>query len=273
MTVQNSLDQLRLWVSPGNAPAYEVDLTEFALGGRRENLLTRLQAGWVGDYEGRPRFATQFATYHRLAAPSTRFSANARAAIRTFFRFLDISGLDIESVEDLSDAHGALFKAWLETERNDNRSYHIAKVIIDRIRQLEGLPRLWWPARRVTDIPLSDDVDLLGLRRLFNALKGDARAIKAMFAEGTRLANSGRDPRGEAASRGFAPASWERRENHAWLVRELTTISVLDKAAIYSRGGSGLNKANDPSQLHSGPEYCVSACKFDPVRRGIGIQL
>lgn len=261
-------DQLRFWVTPGNAPAYQVDLTEFAVGGRLEDVRSASRWAWSGDYTGRPRFALQIAAYHRLTAVGEQTSTATRAVLRTLFRFLDAAGLDVGGVEDLTDAHGQYFKAWLETERNDNRTYHSAKTVVDRMRQLEGLPALWWPARRVSDVAMSEDVDLLGMNRLFNALKGEARQVKAMFAEGERLAAVGSDPRGESFARGFAPANWEPRENHAWLVRQLSCNYLPEKREFLENGGQGLHKANYLSQFHLGPSYLAPGMT-DRGREGI----
>lgn len=247
----DTYDHLRFWVSPSNGPAYPVDLSEFARGGRKENVHWLVQRVWTGDYDGRPRLAEQIAMYHRVALPEAGSGSSARVAMRTFFRFLDAKAPLVTAVEDLTDAHGSQLKLWLDTEHKKTDAYHNIKVVISRIRQIEGLPQLWWPAGPRRDVSIQDDIDLLGMRRLYNALKSEAREIKAMFAEGKRLADIGRDPRGKSGVRGY----WEHRANHAWLVRELSAHYIPTKREFRKNGGQGLHKANYPSQMHYGPNY------------------
>ncbi|MDH2310867.1 hypothetical protein [Methylobacterium brachiatum] len=246
----------RFWVTPDDGAPYEVDLTEFAQGGCREDHNRARRVLWAGDFTGRPVFARQLATLYRVTRPPAGRSKSGRAAMRTFFRFLDAEAAGkVLDVHHLTDGHGPAFKRWLATAKLGDDTYKQVKTLVDRMRSLEAAPSLFWPARDRDAQALQDDVDLLGMRRLFNAFKHEGRSIKRMFAEGERLANTGEDPRGSTAQQGFIPAAWHMRENHAWLVAQLTRECLINKAAFYDAKGRGLNKANDESQKHNGPDY------------------
>ena len=58
-------DPLRFWVRPDDGPPYEVDLVEFAKGGRIEDFADRHQGQWKGDYQGRKALAHEIAEYFR----------------------------------------------------------------------------------------------------------------------------------------------------------------------------------------------------------------
>lgn len=247
---------LRFWVTPEDEPPYEVDLTEFAKGGRREDHTRARRMLWAGDFAGRPVLAKQLATYYRIVKPRAATSSSVRAAIRSFFRFLD-TGADcaVDDICDLTDGHGPALKQWLASGGLGHNTYNRVKTVVDRIRSLEGAPTLFWPARDRDAQALQDDVDLLGMRRLFNAFKHEGRSIKRMFAEGERLASVGEDPRGASFGQGYETSAWHRRENHAWLVAHLTREYLITKATFYDARARGLNKANEESQKHDGPSY------------------
>ncbi|QEL21905.1 hypothetical protein FQV39_04415 [Bosea sp. F3-2] len=251
----DNYEHLRFWVTPSESRPYEIDLSEFARGGRKENVRVSVQWIWAGDYAGRPQFAEQIATYFRLAMPVERFATTGRSALRALFRFLDTTDPKIASATQLTDAHGVQLKTWLETQGSHRSTYKALKAVIERIRQLEGVHQLWWPATTSASTSLEADVDLLGVRRLFNALKAEGRDIKAMFREGERLAEAGRDPRGESISRGVMASHWESRENHAWLIRHLTAETLPERSGFNAERSLGLIKANSEGQYHLGPAY------------------
>lgn len=254
--VHHPVLDLRFWVTPEDGAAYELDLNEFARGGRREDQTRARRVHWAGDFTGRPALATQLATLYRVTRPTAVTSKSARAALRMLFRFLDtdLAG-EVSDIRDLTDGHGPAFKRWLAAANLSDDTYGQAKTLVDRMRSLEAVPALFWPARDRDAVALQDDVDLLGMRRLFNALKHEGRSIKLMFAEGERLARLGGDPRGSSFGEGARISAWNRRENHAWLVAQLTRECLISKAAFRSAGGRGLNQANDESQKHDGPSY------------------
>jgi hypothetical protein len=249
----DGIDALRFWVTCADEPAYEVDLREFALGGSITNLPPLARPSWSGDFQGRARLAHQFAAYFRVLHPSSARDANARAAMRNLFRYLDFTESRIQGVEELSDFDGQRFKSWLEIERGDRWSYRTAKQVVDAIRQIELLPPLLWPARGRDRINEQKDIDVIGMQRLYNGFKEDARSIKRMFAEGKEFLRIGRDPR-----RSFSRSnetSWHHRKNHAWLVGILTAGHLLSSEEFADRSAAGLIKANYASQYHLGPEY------------------
>jgi hypothetical protein len=155
------------------------------------------------------------------------------------------------------------------SEGKDATYYGTAKTLLDGIRELEGMPPLFWSARYGREISVQDDVDTLGMRRLFHAFKAEARSIKQMFLEGEQLASAGSDPRGSShLTGGFAPSAWHRRENHAWLVHEITRNRLCFKPGFLAAGGQGLNKANSGVQQFDGPEY-IAPCMTERGRQGI----
>ena len=252
------LDPLRFWIEPadGSAP-YEADLSEFAVGGTVESIPSRSRAGWAGDFKGRPALAEEFSEMVRLVRPPEINFDGTRWAMRSLFRFLDEARLDgVETVADFTDGHGVTFKQWLGGQRMS--AYRKAKTALDRMRELQGLPRLFWPARAHDVTAQTEAVDREGMRRFYHGLKAEGKCVKNMFTEGDRLADAGEDPRGQRASVGFRSASWHRRENHAWLVRTLTRDRLIDRKELLSSSAFGLIKANDvETQKHDGPEYLV----------------
>ncbi|MCJ2071076.1 hypothetical protein MKK75_20160 [Methylobacterium sp. J-030] len=250
---------LRFWVEPGAERAYEVDLSEFAVGGRLEDQSAAGRRHWGGDFSGRPTFAREIAVYYRRTSPSASASRGIRAALRALFRFLDAieQGDLVQSVADLKDAHGPLLKRRFDAETKNVSAYQIIKTTVDRMRELACARPMFWPARTDVEPKLQDDVDLKGVQRLFNAFKGEARSIKRMFVEGERLAAQGEDPRGLGPRTGrVEPAAWHVRANHAWLIHELTHTRLCSKAEFYAASAQGLHKANDPTtQMFDGPEY------------------
>jgi hypothetical protein len=253
---------LRFWIDRGEGAPYEVDLTEFVEGGRRENQSLRLQERWTGDFSGRPKFAREFGEVVRLIRPSEESFKAWRHSVRVFFRFLDEnhqkSGHDVTCIEDVTDSLGPKFRMWCETSGAGTKAYSVAKTTCDRMREFAGLRLLFWPARPNDTARLQAAVDELGMRRLFSAFKKEAIEVKAMFREGERLSDAGVDPRGARADQGFAPASWHRRENHAWLIRELSREVIPDRDRLLANRAQGLFKSNDAAtQKYDGPEYLV----------------
>ncbi|MBX9827481.1 MAG: hypothetical protein K2Y27_21115 [Xanthobacteraceae bacterium] len=251
------IDPLRLWIEPANGDdPYEADLREFAIGGSAERIPERSRAGWAGNFSGRPKLAGEFAEMVRVTRPSEDRLTATRWAMRHLYRFLDETpdATEVDSAAAFTDGHGPAFKHWLG--QRSAGAYRSAKTALDRMRELQGLPRLFWPARAHDVASATETVDRAGMRRLYRALKSEAKSIKGMFAEGQRLADRGRDPRGQRRIPGSA--AWHRRENHAWLVRELTCERLIDRKELLADGGQGLIKANDPdTEKHDGPEYLV----------------
>jgi hypothetical protein len=261
-SVRQSDGRLELWIDPGNGTPYSVDLSELMYGGRRQELPARLRRGWTGDFSGRPVFAHEFGEMLRWTRPGPETCRNWRHAMRVFFRFLDeqqeATGRVVGRIADVSDGDGPLFRTRCDCSTSGASVYRSLKTVVDRMRDLDSLPPLFWPARRRDTPCVQEAVDTLGMRRLFNALKAEGREIKNMFREGERLADAGVDPRGARHDEGFQKAGWQIRENHAWLVRELTRGRIPDRAELLASRAHGLIKSNNAAtQKHHGPTYLV----------------
>ncbi|MBO1905301.1 hypothetical protein KHP60_09710 [Microvirga sp. 3-52] len=246
---------LRFWIHPDRGAAYEIDLSEFAFGGRRDHVDPRARDKWSGDYQGRRPFAYEFAEHFQLSRPPEGDKRQILSFLRTLFRFLDEidPGRHVSGCSQLEDGHGALLQRWAEARGLGGQVYKGIKGIVDAMRAARDEDPLFWPARHRDVLGYREDIDEKGVQRLFNAFKKEAMSIKSMFREGEVLAARGSDPRGEA--RLPSSADWEARENHAWLVHELTRERLLYKEEVYANQGQGLNKANDRTLKHDGPEY------------------
>jgi hypothetical protein len=175
--------------------------------------------------------------------------------MRALYRFLDDvdPNLHIVGCGALDDGHGALLVRWLQTRGHNGKLYSGIRKIVYAFRTARGDTVLFWPTQSWDGLTYQENIDELGVQRLFNAFKKEAMSVKAMFREGEALAAAGTDPRGKF--RLPNSASWERRENHAWLVRELTQQVILSKEEIYANMGQGLNKGSSEAKKHDGPEY------------------
>jgi hypothetical protein len=248
---------LKFWVDPGHeAPPYEVDLREFANGKDESKVPHSLNGKFYAGFNGRPGLTAQFSEVIQLFRPS-KMSANGwRFAMRGFFRYLDSCDpmIVIDSVAKLTDGHGPGFLLWLEEGNSTISNYGRVKTVVDRMRELQALPHLFWSAKKSPEPAEQQDIDQDGIRRFYHALKDEARQIKAMFKEGTTLADSGKDPRGRRGTREES-AGWKRRENHAWLVREMTKDRLIPSNEFKNNSVHGLNKSNSPLQKFGGPTY------------------
>ncbi|MBE1203685.1 hypothetical protein [Aminobacter carboxidus] len=247
---------LQFWVEAHDGSYYPVDLTEFAEGRKREDVPPQLQARWPADFQGRLGFALGLSEVFQALCPPESYEADFRSSCRQLLRFLDSIDPDqsVKCFADLKDGHGIALAKWAEAKGFTGSVYKHIKGLVDAARMTSGSTPLFWPARERDPIVHKDDVDLKAYPRLYNAFKKEAMSIKAMFQEGERLANGGRDPRGLRSTR--ASAAWEQRENHAWLVRKLTRNTLPSKEDFYAAGARGLNKANNVrTQKHNGPEY------------------
>lgn len=188
-------------------------------------------------------------------------------AARNLLRFLDsCSDLPpVNSMADLNEIHGLSVKRWISAKGiTSPHTYQDIKTIVQGCRDMLGLPPLVWPARDPDPNPDVPEPDYLGIQRLMIALKHEARAIKMMFREGHQLASRGQDPR---VGTDRLPA-WSRRENHAWLIRELTTPTLPLKNELTGLHARGLVHAvGIDGNSVSGPEY-LAPCMT--VRGGEG---
>lgn len=247
---------LVFWLESLDGRSYRLDLTEFAEGGKRENVVPRAQPSWSGDYQGRPGFASGLADVFLATRPPESSQASIRTSCRQLMRFLDLIDPDqtIRSFDDLKDSHGVELMRWTTANGSGSSVYKKIKGLVDAARLASECTPLFWPAGQRDAIVHKDDIDMRGFQRLYTALKKEAMSIKDMFRQGHRLAEAGCDPRGLQSK--WGSAEWEKRENHAWLVNELTRDTLPYKYEFYAAGAQGLNKANCPeTQKHDGPEY------------------
>lgn len=248
---------LQFYIDPGDGVAhYHVDLTEFAIGGKHENQPPITKRLWRGDFTGRPGFARQFADMIQLARPAKPTTSHCRAAMRMWFRFLDLDDehRSIDDVSAITDVHGAKFRKWLKRNGYQDATYGDLKSTLDQMREINGLPRLYWDKKSRPAPAELEDVDEQGVRRLYHALKEEARLIKAMFREGKRLADSGSDPRKRAQS-GREEYPWRLQENHAWLIRKLSWQSLPSRNEVVLAGASILFRPHSASEWQPGPSY------------------
>lgn len=248
---------LQLTIRPPDLATFEVDLSVFHRGGSAEDTRAAGKRTWSQDFSGRPHLTEELipvlaARYG--SAPSATW-ANIRHALRTFWRYLDADSafLDVQHLADVVDIHGVRFKRYVFDNSAGTAAYKFVRTILQAAKRHHGQATLFW-----TGIPHSKpkDKDIPSpeaVRAFYIALKSEARAIKRMFSEGEELADKGFDPRGEMRDPGSA--RWEWRENHAWIVRDLTRDFVPDKQGFLDNGAHGLYKANTPEQYHTGPEY------------------
>lgn len=261
--------ELEFWVHAADGSFYEVDLTEFATGGRRDQLRPQSRASWRDDYEGRPGFAAGIAEFFQGTCPPKSKEASVRSYCRQLLRFLDTVDpqISVRTFDDLQDHHGMQLQKWTRAQGYESGVYRSIKGLVDGARLATGARPLFWPARDRDKQAHRDDIDLKGFQRVYTAFKKEAMSIKAMFREGHALADRGCDPRGIVSQAGTA--AWYNVENHAWLVRELTADVLPTKEEFYAAGARGLNKANDVvSEKHDGPEYLAPGMT-DRGRQGI----
>lgn len=60
---------LRFWVEAEDGSSYQLNLTEFVEGGKRENVDPRARPNWPGDFRGRPGFALGLAEVFQALWP------------------------------------------------------------------------------------------------------------------------------------------------------------------------------------------------------------
>ena len=250
------LADLRFWVHPPDDIRYEVDLTEFYLGGREDNLRSQSKRSWAGDFQGRRPIALELADTFRTTTPSSVLQSTMRASCRGLMRFLDTIDPDcaVKSFGELKDGMGRALALWVEEQGWSQGTYKQIKSLVDLARMIAGYTPLFWPTPARRGPIHNEDVDLQAFKKLYSALKKEAMSIKGMFREGERMALLGRDPRGVVGTPGSA--EWRVPENHAWLVRHLTQDHIPSKSGFYLLKARGLNKANDTrTQKHDGPAY------------------
>ncbi|MGY4432727.1 hypothetical protein ACVWWO_005204 [Bradyrhizobium sp. F1.13.1] len=226
-------------VIPSNDREYNVDLSEFALGSRRGNRGTR--------YSGRPYFASEIVALFKTLNPPKAKAKEIRVALRQLFRYLERRAGShpdevVASCLDVKDAHGVELRTWLGGR---GATYRRIKSTLDSLRWLNGYPPLFWASRRRDRLASDSALDEDAARRLYLALKNEARSIKAMFADGSSLASCGEDPRGRTHG-------WKSSANRAWMVEHLVENRVFDQEGLADRGAVRLVTQPGPSYLAPG---------------------
>ncbi|MGY4608592.1 hypothetical protein ACVW16_007004 [Bradyrhizobium sp. USDA 4474] len=225
---------LKLTIKAQSGVVYDVDLSEFSVGGKLENVLSKSKHIWAGDFHGRPLFAMEIAELFRIERPEPEASKHIRYAFRGFFRFLDAveakHGTPITCIADVTDAHGPMMLEWIASA--NSLQYRRAKGALDALRRFRGLPPLFWPARSGDNVSAAEPVDKEAVRHLFNAFKHEARCIKRMLKEGEDLASRGTDPRGDTT----LVREWALPQNRAWIVNQLTRERLLDRQGFKDHG-------------------------------------
>ena len=263
---------LRFWIEPPDEAPYEVDLSEFAFGKSRDSVVARARSSWAGDYNGRAELAEEISGLIREGTPSKRTFRTIVYVARCLYRFLDRHDdtYDIYSSRDFVDFHGLTIQNWL-SEQGQRNVYGALKTLIFTMRSRAGHPGLLWPSKIRRRVTHKEDIDLVGMKRLYLALKKEGADIKRMFREGEALVRAGNDPRGRARVAGTA--SWHARENHAWLIEHLNHDRLLTTKEIALLGRRGLsNLTGVPGTQHNGPSY-IAPGMTSRGSRGIGGKL
>jgi hypothetical protein len=225
---------LKLTIKSQSGVVYDVDLSEFTVGGNAEQIAAKAKHAWAGDFAGRPLFAMEIAELFQRERPEPESAKQMRHAFRGVFRFFDAveakHGIQVTCIADVTDAHGPMMLEWIAS--GNSLEYRRAKGAVDALRRFRGLPTLFWPARAADNVSVAEPVDKESARHLFNAFKHEARCIKRMFSEGEQLAAAGRDPRTDTR----VSAEWTVPENRAWIIRELTEQRLLDKQELKNAG-------------------------------------
>lgn len=232
-------DSFVVTVTPSGEDEYTSDLSEFALGSRRSKR--------GASYSGRPHFASEVVALFNAVNPPKGKAKEIRAALRQLFRYLDRRTRRhpdevVATSADVKDAHGVELRKWLA---GSGATFRRIKSTLNLMRSLNGHRPLFWPSRRRHRFTSGSALEEEAARRLYHVLKNDARAIKAMFADGSLLASRGKDPRGLARG-------WETPENHAWMVERLVQHGVFDHQGIADHRAAGLVTEPGPSYLAPG---------------------
>ncbi|MGM4988155.1 hypothetical protein [Tardiphaga sp. 841_E9_N1_2] len=231
-----------LEIEPGRGGPYDLDLSEFALGGNESTV--RKVTTWGGDYSGRPDMALELADFFDTLAPIRTTCDSIRSSMRQFYRFLDLQAPDVSRSGDVTDAMGPAFLNWLVSIGSNYDAYKKARMAVNGMRALSGGKQLFWPSRRPDISVRNDPLDDRALRALFHALRHEARDVKRMLFDGKKLADAGCDPR-----RSERPDPFSVIENRAWLARELMRDGLPDRASAIAAGARDLLVGAGPSYI------------------------
>jgi len=228
---------LRWEVRPhdGRRPSFDCDLTEFAVGAKAKGIAPR------------PRLI------HELA-PSIRADSVGKATgsialmlvyVRQFWRFLDHivarGAPDIASCNQVTNAHGQLYKTWLLQDSALSPSsaggpLGAARHLISDARRRQKMKdwKLLWPTIEEGREILHKDVDPEILRPLYATLKAHHARMGRAIAEGSELLTRGVDPRKIGGGADFE--AWSDQANVAVVAKEY----LIRTLAGHHSGPSGL---------------------------------
>ncbi|MGO7791170.1 hypothetical protein ACC703_27375 [Rhizobium ruizarguesonis] len=237
-----SLTSYQNWIYPANgSPPHLVDFSEFYHGRKQIDMDGRSARLWAGDFPGNHGLAEDFrSTVLRKAFDKDAYK-NYSSSWRSMVRFLaDSPDLPMpESMSDLDDVYAKRFQGWLGSKNLGQNVYKRVKGLVDAHFMALHRTVSLWPSREPFDDPDVEEFDLRGLQSLNLALRAWARDIKANFREGKELVSLGEDPRVPPLS-GSKFDQWGRRENHAFLVHQLTSVSIPSKDEVIKSGGYAL---------------------------------
>lgn len=243
--------------------ANPIDLREFFEGGSGVDR----SGTWTGDFEGRPQLAAEFREYLEREPLGDDSLAKRLTGARNLFRFLD-DAKDLPTVTfaaDISEIHGIRIKRWLSARGvKSPHTYQDIKTVVQGCRDMLGLTPLIWPARDPDAAPAVAEPDYPGIQRLSLAVRQEAREIKAMFQEGNRLVDLGKDPRVGPRLKD----AWTRRENQAWLIHRLTSVRLPLKDELSRLNATRVYQAVDTEGTSVlGPQY-LAPCMTERAREG-----
>lgn len=230
------------WIYPANGkPPHLINFSEFYHGRKQVDMDGRSARLWAGDFPGNRGLAEDFRSTNLLKRFDREAYNSYSSAWRNMFRFLaDSPDLPTpELISNLDDVYAKRFQGWLAANNLGQDVYKRVKGIVDaHFMAVHGTNSLW-PSREPSDEPDVEEFDLRGLQSLNLALRALARDVKANFREGKELVSIGEDPRSPPRS-GSKYDQWGRRENHAFLVQLLTSVSIPSKDEVMKSGGYAL---------------------------------
>ncbi len=269
------LSHLKFFINSQITLPYMVELDDIAVGKQKKDLAPVHRKFWRGDYSGRPLLAFEWAAYIKTNNHARTTYVGIKSAARTLSRCLDDIDPDhkIRSVKDMSDILGYLLGDWLDERGYGSKEpYKWICSFVASIRSKRRCKPLLWPSRSSAEPSQIDPVETVAAQSLYRTLKDEAEQIKKMFAKGEQLAARGFDPRGKKGKAGTA--GWQYRENHAFLMRELTRDHVLSRHEFFGARACRLgDSGNVDYPEDGGPEYLAPGMPNLGAKGGFGRKL
>lgn len=180
-SLKDRIYPLRFETTPyDGTPPFEVDLVEFHDGRQASPIST-----WKGPIAGRPQLLNDLLPYfyEECRSYNLRHWTRIKTVLRSLWRLIDElpDAFKVDRLSDLSDAHGFLLRK--------NQYYESIITILIRSREYHHLPPLLWPRAHGRADAILDCPDEVTTRRLYRAIKSEARQIVAMWGIGDDLIN------------------------------------------------------------------------------------